>query len=175
MKSDAGTTEAEEEMPTFLAYDSRQSSAHPLRHSVVNVIRKVAEWRATVSAPADEGSNRGSQSLPVNETDGSENSKGRDGNNSTAGGAHYLLTSLTVFTTHEPCIMCSMALLHSRVREVIFLRPMDATGGCGGHNGKGACVPRLKGVNHRYNIMRWVINDPREWTSLFTIMEGVDA
>lgn len=27
--------------------------------------------------------------------------------------------------------------------------------GCGGGNGKGTCVPRLKNVNHRYSILRW--------------------
>ena len=51
--------------------------------------------------------------------------------------------------------MCSMALLHSRLRELVFIRPMDATGGCGGNNGKGTCVPRMKNVNHRYSILRW--------------------
>lgn len=51
--------------------------------------------------------------------------------------------------------MCSMALLHSRLRELIFIRPMDATGGCGGGDGKRTCVPRLKNVNHRYTILRW--------------------
>jgi len=44
-----------------------------------------------------------------------------------------------------------MALLHSRVKEVIYLIPMEKTGGCGGT----VCVPKLEGVNHRFNIGRW--------------------
>ena len=47
--------------------------------------------------------------------------------------------------------MCSMALLHSRVKEVFFLVPMQRTGGCGG----AVCVPKLDGVNHRFAIGRW--------------------
>ena len=66
-------------------------------------------------------------------------------------GTNYLLTDLTFFITHEPCIMCSMALLHSRVKEVIYLYPMSATGGCGGS----VCLPTLKGVNHRFSICQW--------------------
>lgn len=49
--------------------------------------------------------------------------------------------------------MCSMALLHSRVKEVFFLIPMERTGGCGG----AVCVPRLEGVNHRFAIGRWKV------------------
>ena len=66
-------------------------------------------------------------------------------------GTNYLLTDLTFFITHEPCIMCSMALLHSRVKEVIYLYPMSQTGGCGGS----VCLPTLKGVNHRFSICQW--------------------
>lgn len=47
--------------------------------------------------------------------------------------------------------MCSMALLHSRVKEVIYLYPMPLTGGCGGCS----CLPTLKGVNHRFAIQQW--------------------
>ncbi|KAF9021076.1 cytidine deaminase-like protein [Hymenopellis radicata] len=66
-------------------------------------------------------------------------------------GANYLLTSLSLFITHEPCIMCSMALLHSRVKEIFYILPMDKTGGCGG----ATCLPTLPGVNHRFAIWRW--------------------
>ena len=66
-------------------------------------------------------------------------------------GTNYLLTDLTFFITHEPCVMCSMALLHSRVKEVIYLYPMPKTGGCGGS----VCLPTLKGVNHRFSICQW--------------------
>lgn len=70
---------------------------------------------------------------------------------SATNGSQYLLMSLTVFLSHEPCIMCSMALLHSRVKEVFYLYPMEKTGGCGGV----ACLPKLSGVNHRFGIGRW--------------------
>jgi len=44
-----------------------------------------------------------------------------------------------------------MALLHSRVKEVIYVYPMSQTGGCGSIT----CLPTLKGVNHRYSIAQW--------------------
>jgi tRNA-specific adenosine deaminase 3 len=47
--------------------------------------------------------------------------------------------------------MCSMALIHSRVKEIFYLYPMAQTGGCGGV----ACLPTLKGVNHRFGIGQW--------------------
>lgn len=52
--------------------------------------------------------------------------------------------------------MCSMALIHSRVKEVFFLHPMPQTGGCGG--GK-VCLPTLKGVNHRFGICQWTASE----------------
>lgn len=50
--------------------------------------------------------------------------------------------------------MCSMALLHSRVKEVIYLTPMPQTGGCGGVT----CLPFLERVNHRFSISQWSQN-----------------
>ncbi|KAF9220983.1 hypothetical protein BS17DRAFT_786292 [Gyrodon lividus] len=111
----------------FVAHDTRTSTRHPLRHAALNVIRKVADFRA--------------QQAPTQAIQDEE----------AKNGAQYLLTGLSLFITHEPCMMCTMALLHSRVKEVFYLVPMPQTGGCGSV----ACVPSLKGVNHRFGIAVW--------------------
>jgi tRNA-specific adenosine deaminase 3 len=47
--------------------------------------------------------------------------------------------------------MCTMALVHSRVKEVFYIYSMAQTGGCGGR----ACVPELPTINHRFNTWRF--------------------
>jgi tRNA-specific adenosine deaminase 3 len=128
---------------SFTAKDTRISTGHPLRHAAMNLIRNVADWRAKTSPadllpdPSKPATSPSNGSLEISDT--------------SSNGANYLLTGLTLFITHEPCIMCSMALLHSRVKEVFYIVPMPQTGGCGGS----ACLPALKGVNHRYSIAQW--------------------
>ena len=61
----------------------------------------------------------------------------------------YLLTGCDVYTGLEPCIMCSMALVHSRVRRVYFNRPSK----------EGACQTLVKmntisELNHSYEVFQ---------------------
>ena len=103
--------------------DTRISSSHPLRHSVLNCVRSVAYLRTVP---------------PFSEMQPTRN------------GADYLLTSLSLFITHEPCVMCTMALLHSRVREVFYIFPRARGGGFGemGVHGR-------KDLNHRFEVWQW--------------------
>lgn len=62
----------------------------------------------------------------------------------------YLCTGYDAFLTHEPCAMCAMALLHSRVSRVFWHVP-DARRGALGSRVR---LHTLKSVNHRYEVYR---------------------
>ncbi|KOS15721.1 cytidine and deoxycytidylate deaminase zinc-binding region domain-containing protein [Malassezia pachydermatis] len=119
------------------AFDTRVRDNHPLRHAIPNAVRQVAAIRAQQRA----------------NDDAKEAVNGQD----------YLLTGLSLFITHEPCVYCAMALVHSRVREVFFLYPSPGTGGfCGAakdayatcegvHDGGPYAIHEQSGLNHQYH------------------------
>ncbi|GAA5858948.1 hypothetical protein JCM8547_007169 [Rhodosporidiobolus lusitaniae] len=64
----------------------------------------------------------------------------------------YLLTGLTVFMSHEPCLLCAMSLLHSRIKNLFYIKRAPGAGGCGSlYN-----VHEDGGLNHRFEVWEWV-------------------
>lgn len=69
---------------------------------------------------------------------------------------NYRLTEATVYVTLEPCLMCVGALVHARVREVVYGAPEPKTG---------ALVSAVRGLdlpclNHRFAITGGVLEEP---------------
>ncbi|CUV07126.1 unnamed protein product [Cryptosporidium hominis] len=62
----------------------------------------------------------------------------------------YLCTNGIAYLSHEPCISCSMALVHSRISKVFYMYK-DKERGFLGSNHKLHCVSEL---NHHYRVFR---------------------
>jgi len=68
---------------------------------------------------------------------------------------NYRLTDATVYVTVEPCLMCVGAMVHARVREVVYGAAEPKSG---------ALVSTLKalespGLNHRFAVTAGVLED----------------
>ena len=61
----------------------------------------------------------------------------------------YLCTGMDVYLTREPCIMCSMALLHARVRRIFFAVRNERGGGLGSR----IALHQTEAVNHRFEVI----------------------
>ena len=69
---------------------------------------------------------------------------------------NYRLTDATVYVTIEPCLMCVGALVHARVREVVYGAAEPRTG---------ALVSSIRalespGLNHRFAVTGGVLEEP---------------
>lgn len=64
----------------------------------------------------------------------------------------YLCTGFDMYLTDEPCLMCSMALVHSRVRRIFFKRNNVDSGALGG--GTQLKLHGVRELNHHYQVFR---------------------
>ena len=87
----------------------------------------------------------------------------------------YLCLDLELYITHEPCVMCSMAILHSRFSSVIFGHRMLRTGGITAvspnHNDSYINIDNpipgyglfwRQELNWRHLAWQWVAHDERQ-------------
>jgi len=63
----------------------------------------------------------------------------------------YLCQDCDVVLTVEPCIMCAMALVHSRVRRVAFWASDPEFGGFGGK----IALHHCQSLNHHPRVLFW--------------------
>lgn len=73
-----------------------------------------------------------------------------DGSTSDDGAEAYLCSGCTLVLIREPCVMCAMAAVHSRIARVVFANPNPA---------RGALVSRvrlhaLRSLNHRFSAYK---------------------
>ncbi len=104
---------------------SRKSDQrHRLDHSVMRMIE-------TLAAKSRKGQG--------------ESGSGKDAEKDGEGG--YLCTGLDAYLWREPCLMCAMALVHSRIRRVFFRRSSPGGGLC-----SAAKLHTIKSLNHLFEV-----------------------
>jgi tRNA(adenine34) deaminase len=65
----------------------------------------------------------------------------------------YRLTDSTLYVTLEPCVMCAAAIVHARVRRLVFGAWDARAGGAGSITN----VFTLPGLNHRVDVFGGVL------------------
>ena len=113
-------------------------SSHPLAHPPMVAIDGVAKWLGGGAWPH------------INIQTSNQPRKKSAQNDPASPPGGYICSGYDVYLSHEPCMMCAMALLHSRVRRIFFHQ---------NNCKKGALNSVLKlhtlpGINHRFEVFR---------------------
>ncbi|ODQ68660.1 cytidine deaminase-like protein [Nadsonia fulvescens var. elongata DSM 6958] len=113
--------------------DSRKKAGNPLRHSIMDCVASVAD-----------------RELNRRKYNDVELKKGDDSDR------NYLCLGLHVYTTHEPCPMCSMALMHSRVSRLIYIQSSPQVGAIEPVSAAGYNIHWNDQLNWHFDAWKWV-------------------
>jgi len=68
----------------------------------------------------------------------------------------YLCVDLEIYLTHEPCLMCSMAIVHSRFTRCIFDQRIPNSGGLAADSGLGYGLFWRSELNWKLLCWQWI-------------------
>lgn len=131
------------------------SAASPLLHATMVCIDLVAQGqgRGTYDLGPHPACSFAPASAPQGVRVGSVRKLDEDADEDTdEDGLPYVCTGYDLYVTREPCVMCAMALVHSRVRRVFYGAPSPD-----GALGSRFRVHARPDLNHRFQVFRGVL------------------
>lgn len=134
--------------------DSREPRA-PLAHSALIALEQAAKWRreAEAAALAKQAQETSKEPVAAPAINNIKNGELPVDYNEDIDG--YLCRGFHVYMSHEPCAMCSMGLLHSRVTRLVYLHSKPHTGGIDYGSGQ-LCIHDQPSLNWQYEAWQWV-------------------
>jgi tRNA-specific adenosine deaminase 3 len=107
------------------------SNGNVMAHAVMRAIGMVAEKRLRIQQSPSQSPSLEFSSTTTSDpfvTEAITPLEKHHFNADTLSSNGYLCLDLELYLTHEPCVMCAMAILHSRFGRVVFNKTMSKTG-----------------------------------------------
>lgn len=114
---------------------------HPLKHSTIDSIDNT-QLKQLLSDQDNEKNSSKKEILELLDNEDGLDFKIVDDNN-------YLFTNYYAYLTHEPCSMCAMALLHSRILKIFYLYDTSD-----GYLYSKCKLHTIENINHRFQVFK---------------------